>query len=74
MVLWIHWPKAHQLTLYHQKSTKNWLQTFTASETHPNPGTRLKTVLCRAIGRYDLCNICNLDETPLPFAYLTGQT
>lgn len=31
-------------------------------------------MLCRAVGRYDLSNICNLDETPFPFEYLSGQT
>lgn len=28
----------------------------------------------RRQNRYDLSNICNLDETPIPFEYLTGQT
>lgn len=32
----------------------------------------LETVLYCSIGRYDLCNICNLDETPLPFECLSG--
>jgi len=26
------------------------------------------------VGRYELCNICNLDETPIPFEYLQGKT
>jgi len=26
------------------------------------------------IGRHRLANICNMDETPLPFEYLEGQT
>lgn len=42
--------------------------------TNPNPSNWLETVLCRAVGRYDLSNICNLDETPLPFEYLSGRT
>jgi len=28
----------------------------------------------RAVGRYHLQNICNMDQTPLPFEYLEGQT
>lgn len=43
-------------------------------DSSPNPANWLETVLCRAVGRYDLCNICNLDETPLPFEYLNGRT
>lgn len=27
-----------------------------------------------AVGRYRLQNICNMDQTPLPFEYLEGQT
>lgn len=27
-----------------------------------------------AVGRYRLSNICNMDQTPLPFEFLTGQT
>lgn len=30
--------------------------------------------LNKAVGRYDLGNICNIDETPLPFEYLSGWT
>lgn len=39
-----------------------------------SPSNWMETVLCRAIGRYDSSNICNLDETPLPFEYLSGRT
>ena len=28
----------------------------------------------KAVGRYRLQNICNMDQTPLPFEYLEGQT
>lgn len=58
----------------------NWLQFNRrnsqplTTDTYPNPSNWLETVLCRAIGHYDLCNICNLDETPLPFEYLSGRT
>lgn len=34
----------------------------------------METVLCRAVGRYHLSNICNLNETPLPFEYLSGNS
>ena len=27
-----------------------------------------------AVGRYGLSNICNMDQTPLPFEYLSGRT
>lgn len=40
----------------------------------PNPGSWLETILNHTVGRYDLSNICDLDETPLPFEYLNGQT
>jgi len=26
------------------------------------------------VGRYKLSNICNMDQTPLPFKYLSGRT
>lgn len=54
----------------------NWLQ-FNCRNSQPitsSPSNWLETVLCRAVGRYDLSNICNLDETPLPFEYLSGHT
>lgn len=28
----------------------------------------------RDVGRYSLSNICNMDQTPLPFEYLSGRT
>lgn len=40
----------------------------------PNPHNSTEIAVSRTIGRYDLSNICNLDETPLPFKYLTGRT
>lgn len=30
-------------------------------------------LLNKAVGRYDLCNIYNIDETPLPFEWLSGR-
>lgn len=53
----------------------NWLQ-FNRRNSQPlaSPNNWMEIVLCRAIGRYDLSNICNLDETPLPFEYLCGRT
>ena len=26
------------------------------------------------VGRYKLAGICNIDQTPLPFEYLSGRT
>lgn len=40
----------------------------------PAPSNDLEILLIRAVGRYDLSNICNLDETPLPLGYLSGRT
>lgn len=34
----------------------------------------LETVLCHAVGQYDLRIICNPDETTLPFEYLNART
>lgn len=54
----------------------NWLQ-FNCQNSQPitsSPSNWLETVLCWAVGWYDLSNICNLDETPLPFEYRNGHT
>lgn len=40
----------------------------------PNSSNWLVTVLYKVVGLYDLSNICNLDETPVPLQYLNGQT
>lgn len=70
--------KAQHVPADYRNRVINWLQFNRRNsqplDTHPNPGNWLETVLCRAVGRYDLCNICNLDETPLPFEYLSGRT
>lgn len=38
------------------------------------PLNAIEIALNRAVGRYDLSNIYNVDETPLPFEYLSGRT
>lgn len=72
--------KAQGIPEDYRQRVVNWLQfnrrnsQLLSTDIYPNPSNWLETVLCRAVGRYDLCNICNFDETPLPFEYLSGQT
>lgn len=70
--------KAQHVPEDYRRIVVNWLQFNRRNSqplvSSPNPSNWLETVLCRAVGRYDLCNICNLDETPLPFEYLSGRT
>lgn len=52
---------------------QSWLQ-FNRRHSQPRPQFYMETVLASEIGRYMLKNICNLDETPICFEYLTGRT
>lgn len=65
--------KAQKIPKDYYQLVVNWLQ-FNRRNSQPRPGNWMETVLCRAVGRYHLSNICNLDETPLPFEYLSGRT
>lgn len=65
--------KAQSVPDDYRKLITNWLQ-FNRRNSQHRPFCWLETVLSRAVGRYDLSNICNLDETPLPFEYLSGRT
>ena len=48
----------------------SWLQfNRRNAQIHPHTSDEL-----RVVGRYLLDSICNVDETPLPFEYLSGQT
>lgn len=65
--------KAQKIPQDYYSLVINWLQ-FNRRNSQPRPNYWMETVLSRAIGRYHLSNICNLDETPLPFEYLSGRT
>lgn len=70
--------KAQKIPADYHKLVINWMQ-FNRRNSQPDPSELhpvcwMEVVLCRAVGRYHLSNICNLDETPLPFEYLNGRT
>ncbi|RPA90955.1 DDE-domain-containing protein [Choiromyces venosus 120613-1] len=51
----------------------NWLR-FNRWNSQPAAGSFWDVAIDHPVGRYDLSNICNLDETPIPFEYLQGKT
>lgn len=57
----------------YQKLVVNWLR-FNRRNSQPRPENWLETVLIRTVDRYYLSNIFNIDETPIPFEYLSGRT
>lgn len=62
----------------YRKLVINWLRSNRRNSQSlpiaPAPSNDLEISLSRAVGRYDLSNICNIDETPLPLGYLGGRT
>lgn len=50
----------------------DWIQ-FNRRDSQIPGGNWMEILLNRALGRFLLSNICNLDETPLPFEYLDGR-
>jgi len=65
--------KAQKLPQDYVALIQAWLQ-FNRRHSQPRPYMYMETVLTREVGRYMLKNICNLDETPICFEYLTGRT
>lgn len=47
---------------------------FNRRNSQPKPSCWSEVVLNRAVGRYYLNNIYNLDETPIPFEYFNSRT
>lgn len=63
--------KAQKVPEDYRNLVVNWLW---FNRRNSQPTTWMETVLCQDVGRYYLSNICNVDETPLPFEYLNGRT
>jgi len=51
----------------------NWLR-FNRRNSQPRTACFWEVSLQHPVGRYELSNICNLDETPMPFEFLDGKT
>ena len=65
--------KAQKLPNDYKLLVLNWLR-FNRRNSQPRAGAFWEMVVERSVGRYELSNICNLDETPIPFEYLNGKT
>ena len=66
--------KASQLPVDYIEALVNWMK-FNRRNSQLRP-KNLSTLpdTPAEIGRYRLSNICNMDQTPLPFEYLSGRT
>jgi len=51
----------------------NWLR-FNRRNSQPRAVCFWEVSLQHPVGRYELSNICNLDETPIPYEFLDGKT
>ena len=51
----------------------NWLR-FNRRNSQPRAACFWEVSLQHPVGRYELSNICNLDETPIPYEFLDGKT
>lgn len=65
--------KAQKIPSDYEVLILNWLR-FNRRNSQPRRDRYWEVALERPVGRYELSNICNLDETPLPFEYLEGKT
>jgi len=61
--------KAQYVPAHYQPLIVNWLQ-FNLQ----NSQLRIGDYRYYEVGRFDLAHIANMDQTPLPFEYLTGRT
>jgi len=67
--------KASQLPSDFADTIVSWLQFNSRnSQIRPNENTESDQLTASQISRYRLQNICNMDQTPIPFEYLEGQT
>lgn len=65
--------KAQKIPAEYQALVVNWLR-FNRRNSQPPPNPFLDIVLSSPVSRFKLSNICNLDETPIPYEYLDGKT
>jgi len=65
--------KAQKVPEEYQSLVINWLR-FNRRNAQPTSDIFFDIVLRHPVGRFDLSNICNLDETPIPYEYLEGKT
>lgn len=66
--------KASQLPIDYEESILNWIK-YNRYNSKIRPDNELGLGdTSEVAGRYRLSNICNMDQTPLPFEYLSGQT
>jgi len=65
--------KAQKVPVEYQTLVLNWLR-FNRRNSQPRLTKFLETVLEPQVSRFLESNICNLDETPIPFEYLEGKT
>jgi len=65
--------KAQKLPRDYEILIINWLR-FNRRNSQPRAENFWEIAVNYPVGRYELSNICNLDETPIPFEYLHGKT
>jgi len=65
--------KAQKVPVEYQALVLNWLR-FNRRNSQPRLTPFLETVLQPLVSRFLESNICNLDETPIPYEYLEGKT
>jgi len=63
--------KATKIPADYELLVVNWLR-FNRRNSQPRSGNFWDVAIKRPVGRYELSNICNLDERPIPFEYLNG--
>jgi len=65
--------RAQKLPADYEILILNWLR-FNRRNSQPRVSNFWEVAVEHPVGRYELSNICNLDETPIPFEYLQGKT
>jgi len=65
--------KAQKIPSDYEILVVNWLR-FNRRNSQPRSSRYWEVAIEHPVGRYELSNICNLDETPIPFEYLQGKT
>ena len=65
--------KAQKLPAEYETLIINWLR-FNRRNSQPRTEFFWEVSINRPVGRYELANICNFDERPIPYDYLQGKT
>jgi len=65
--------KAQKVPSDYKALILNWL-CYNRRNSQPRGDRFWEIAMENPVGRYQLSNICNLDETPIPFEYLDGKT